>query len=83
MIPPEKRLATWEKRRQTMLAKYGGADGLRRHYQFMQQRSMENPNKQKGRMRGGFSDPVLAKQASQLGVAARKQKHESSDHSPA
>ena len=76
MIPPEKREQAYSKRRETLLQKYGGADGLRRHYQLMQQKSMLHPNKQKGRMHGGFSDKEFARQASRLGVEARKAKRE-------
>lgn len=56
-----------QKRRETMLKKYGGEEGLRQYYQDLQKLSRLHPNNQKGSHRGGFSDPDLAREAGRIG----------------
>lgn len=60
-----------DKRRETMLKKYGGEAGLKKHYQELQKKSREHPNNKKGIHIGGFSNPDLAKRAGELGRARR------------
>ena len=59
-IRVEERKQKW---RRTMEAKYGGKEGLRKHYRELKRRSMEHPNNQPGKHRGGFSDPKIASKA--------------------
>lgn len=60
-----------EKRRDTMLDRYGSEEALAAHYREMQQKSVANA---KQPHRGGFNDPEVVKRASALGVAARQHK---------
>lgn len=63
-----------DKAREALLKRYGGEEGLKKHYQDMQRKSRTHPNNIKGQHRGGFSDTEFAKKASKLGVEARSAK---------
>lgn len=65
-----------EKRRQTYLRKYGGEEGYRAEMRRRQQNSMLNPNRMKGRHKGGFNykSKEELKEISRKGVIARGDK---------
>lgn len=71
-----KKLTPYEKRRKTLLDKYGGEDGLKEHYRSMQQKSMEAPTKQRGIYQGPFNDREFARQAGRKGGLARRHRED-------
>lgn len=55
----------------SMVAKYGSEEKVRAEMKRRQEKSMENPNRQKGNHHGGFSNKELAKKASKKGLQVR------------
>lgn len=49
----------------TMIDQHGSVEAVKDFMRAAQQKSMLNPNRQKGRHRGGFNDPEVARRAGQ------------------
>lgn len=60
-----------EKWMRAMIERYGSEDAVRTEMKRRQEKSMLNPNRQKGQHRGGFSDIEFAKKAGERGRATR------------
>lgn len=50
-----------------MVMRYGSEEAVRQEMVRRQQKSMLNPNRQKGKHRGGFNIPEVAARAGKLG----------------
>lgn len=50
-----------------MVMRYGSEEAVRQEMVRRQQKSMLNPNRQKGKHRGGFNDLELASRAGKIG----------------
>lgn len=64
-------MTDYDKARQTMLDKYGGEEGLRKHYQDMQRKAMQHPNNAKGTAKSGYNNKEVARAAGAKGRAKR------------
>lgn len=49
----------------SMIEKHGSLEAVQEFMRAAQRKSMLNPNRQKGKHRGGFSDPEVARRAGQ------------------
>lgn len=63
-MPREEQRERWYK---SMIARYGSEEAVRAEMVRRQQKSMLNPNRQKGKHHGGFNDRELAARAGRIG----------------
>lgn len=60
--------------KKALLKKFGSEEAISEYYRSLQQKSMLNPNKQKGNFKGGlYKNPQLAKEIGDKGRKAQSE----------